>query len=93
LPLGRVPLHFAPNPTQLVRDQGDDFTFYDPRIGRVTNKTNKLSERLVKIGHVTGQYRGRPVYIHWVIDMPVDDMLNSIKANEAIIPFNDPPRP
>jgi len=34
-----------------------------------------------------------PVKIHWVTDMPVDDMLNSIKANEAIIPFNDPIRP
>jgi len=40
-----------------------------------------------------GRYKGRPVNIHQVIDMPIDEMLNSMKAIEAIIPFNDPPRP
>jgi len=37
-------LHF----TQLVRNQGGDFTFYDPCLGQVEDKTkaNKQSERL-----------------------------------------------
>jgi len=38
-------------------------------------------------------HKGRDVTIHWMIDMPVGDIFKSIKANEDIIPFNDPPRP
>jgi len=56
-------------------------------------KTNRLSEKLVSNGLAPGKYKGRDVTIHQMIYMPVDDMLKSIKANEDIIPFNDPLRP
>jgi len=90
-----VPLHFVTNATRLVGKRGDHFTFYDLSIGKVEDKTkaNKLSERLGYNDKIIGRYKGMPVTIHQVIDMPVDDMLKSMKANEDIIPFNDPPRP
>jgi len=44
-------------------------------------------------GQVTGSYKGKPVNIYQLINMPADEILNSMKAKEDIIPFNDPPRP
>jgi len=56
-------------------------------------KGNRLSEKLVSNGRAPGRYKGRLVTIHWMVDMPVDEILDSMKANEDIIPFNDPLRP
>jgi len=56
-------------------------------------KAKRLSEKLVSNGQAHGKYKGRDVTIHWVNSMPVDDLFYSMKANEDIIPFNDPPRP
>jgi len=75
---------------------GDNFTYYETNIcHRVPLKTkaNRLSEKLLSNGQAPGKYKGRDVTIHQMIDMPVDDMLKSIKENEDIIPFNDPLRP
>jgi len=47
----------------------------------------------VSNGWATGRYKGRPVTIHQMANMPVDEMLDLMKANEDIITFNDPPRP
>jgi len=52
---------------------------------------NRLSEKLASDGWAPGKYKGRDVTIHRVNNMPIDETLNSIKANKAIIPFNDPP--
>jgi len=89
-----VPLHFVPEATPLVRNQGRDFTFYDPRIGNVKHKTkaNKLSERLAHKEYVLGRYKNNPLIIQKIDKMPVDDVILSMKAHEDIIPFNDPPR-
>jgi len=56
-------------------------------------KANILSEKLMSNGWATDRYKGRPVTIHQMANMPVDEMLDLMKANEDIIPFNDPPRP
>jgi len=89
-----APLHFAPNATRLVRNQGCNFTFYDPCIGnsQLKTKANKLSERLANNDKIIGRYKGRSVKIHQVLGLPVDNMLKSMKAHEDIMPFNDPPR-
>jgi len=89
-----VPLHFVPAAKSLVSNRGRDFTFYDPHIGNVQNKTkaNKLSERLANEEAVLGRYKNNPVIIQKIDKMPVDDVILSIKAHEDIMPFNDPPR-
>jgi len=97
-----VPLHFSPNPSSVVTRPGDanhfnDFTFVNIRghHGRATTiktRVNKINKIFNNDEPVIGKYKGNDVRLHKTNNLPIDDMILSMKAHENIMPFNDTPR-
>jgi len=93
-----VPLHFSPNPSSVVThpddaNQFDDFTFVNTRghCGHATTiktRVNRINKMFSCNEPVIGKYKGNDVRLHKTNNLPIDDIILSMKAHEDIMPFN-----
>jgi len=97
-----VLLHFSPSSASVVthpRDERlfDDFTFVDIRVcqqgaAAIKTRVNRINKMFNHNEPVIGKYKGNDVRLYKVDNLPVDDIILSMKAHEDIMPFNNPPR-
>jgi len=98
----RVPLHFSPSSASVVTCPHDeclfnDFTFSNTRVcqrGAPTIKTrvNRINKMFNHNEPVIGKYKGNDVRLHKIDNLPIDDIILSMKEHEDIMPFNNPQR-
>jgi len=55
-------------------------------------RVNRITKMFNCNEPVIGRYKGNEVRLHKIDNLPVDDMILSMKEHDNIIPFNDPPR-
>jgi len=96
-----VPLHFLPGISSAVTrprdaDRFDDFTFVDTGgrqcAHKIGTRITRVTEMFNRNEPVIGRYKGNEVRLHKIDNLPVDDMILSMKAHDDIMPFNNPPR-
>jgi len=96
-----VPLHFSPSTASVVTcpddvNQFDNFTFVDTgghqHVHGIKTRVNRITKMFNRNEPVIGMYKGNEVRLHKIDNLPVDDMILSMKAHKDIMPFNDPPR-
>jgi len=95
-----VPLHFSPSSASVVTHPDDDnlyndFTFVNTRVhwqgaAAIKTRANRITEMFNCNEPVIGKYKGNDVRLHKIDNLPIDDIILSMKAHEDIMPFNNP---
>jgi len=58
----------------------------------IKTRVNKINKMFYNDEPVISNYKGNDVRLHKTNNLPIDDMILSMKAHENIMPLNDPPR-